>query len=419
MTVGAACEHSFVNSFRLDAADRSRRGPTRILHADLDAFFASVEQRDDPSLRGRPIAVGGGVVLAASYEARAFGVRGAMGGTEARRRCPDLRFVRPRMSAYSEASAAVFEIFRETSPVVEGISIDEAFLDVSGLRRLAGEPADIATRLRARVRAEVGLPISVGIASTKALAKVASAVGKPDGLCEVPVGGELDFLHPLPIERLWGVGPANSAKLRARGIRTVGELAAVPRTAVASIVGRGSAAHLCALAGNEDPRRVRTRARRRSMGAQRALGRAPRTAEEHDAVLIALAERVTGRMRSADRVGRCITLRVRFADFTAVTRSVTLPEATAHTATILAGVRRAYRHASPLIEERGCTLLGISIGHLDDADAVQLALPFDVYAGDTLDHAVDAVRDKFGAAAVRRAAGLRAGRSVEMPMLPD
>jgi hypothetical protein len=184
VTVGAACEHSFVNAFRLDAADRSRRGPTRILHADLDAFFASVEQRDDPSLRGRPIAVGGGVVLAASYEARAFGVRGAMGGTEARRRCPDLRFVRPRMSAYSEASAAVFEIFRETSPIVEGISIDEAFLDVSGLRRLAGEPADIATRLRARVRAEVGLPISVGIASTKALAKVASAVGKPDGLCE-------------------------------------------------------------------------------------------------------------------------------------------------------------------------------------------------------------------------------------------
>ncbi|HEY0949634.1 MAG TPA: DNA polymerase IV, partial [Nocardioides sp.] len=205
---------------------RSGSGSASILHADLDSFFASVEQRDDPRLRGRPVIVGGGVVLAASYEAKAFGVRSAMGGREAARLCPDALVVPPRFSAYVEASKRVFEIFDDTTPLVEGISIDEAFLDVGGLRRLVGPPEQIAADLRARVRDEVGLPISVGIARTKYLAKVASAVSKPDGLLAVPPDREVEFLHPLPVERLWGVGAVTATKLHAEGIRTIGQLAA-------------------------------------------------------------------------------------------------------------------------------------------------------------------------------------------------
>ena len=390
-----------------------------ILHADLDAFFASVEQRDDPTLRGRPVAVGGGVVLAASYEARAFGVRGAMGGAEARRRCPDLVVVPPRMSAYAEASRAVFDVFRDTTPAVEGVSIDEAFLDVSGLRRLVGSPRDVATKLRRRVRDEVGLPLSVGIATTKSLAKVASGVAKPDGLCEVPAGDEVRFLHPLDVERLWGLGPATAAILHGRGIRTIGQLAALPEGAAVAMLGGATGRHLWALAHHRDPRRVQARARRRSMGAQRALGRRARTDADRDAVLVALVERVAGRMRDAGRVGRTVVLRVRFDDFSAVTRSVTLPEATAHTETLLAALRRAHLAAASAIADRGCTLLGISVGHLDDATSVQLALPFDVRATDAIDEVVDRVRARFGSRAVQRAALVGHDPGLEMALLPD
>src|SRR3954471_11376294 len=214
-----------------------------ILHADLDAFYASVEQRDDPRLRGRPVIVGGGVVLAASYEAKAYGVRTAMGGSQARRLCPRAVVVEPRMSAYTEASKAVFEVFRQTTPWVEGLSIDEAFLDVSGLRWVSGPPAEIAARLRRQVREEVGLAITVGVARTKFLAKVASGVAKPDGLLVVPPDGELTFLHPLPVERLWGVGPVSSGKLRERGIRTVGQVAGLGEPALVSILGGAAGRH--------------------------------------------------------------------------------------------------------------------------------------------------------------------------------
>ena len=251
-----------------------------ILHADLDAFYASVEQRDDPRLRGKPVIVGGGVVLAASYEAKARGVKTAMGGRQWRRLCPDAIVVSPRMSAYSEASKAVFEIFRDTTPLVEGLSIDEAFLDVRGLRRIAGTPEEIAVRLRARVLDEVGLPITVGVARTKFLAKVASGVAKPDGLLVVPPDGELDFLHPLPVERLWGVGPKTAAKLHARGIHTVGEVAQLAEATLVTLLGRASGRQLHALSHNRDPRRVDTRRRRRSIGSQRALGRGARTPAE-------------------------------------------------------------------------------------------------------------------------------------------
>lgn len=299
-----------------------------ILHADLDAFYASVEQRDDPRLRGRPVIVGGGVVLACSYEAKARGVRSAMGGRQARRLCPDALVVPPRMAAYTAASRAVFEIFRHTTPLVEGLSIDEAFLDVGGLRRLAGAPAAVAAALRERVRREVGLPITVGVARTKFLAKVASGVAKPDGLLVVEPDRELAFLHPLPVERLWGVGPVTAARLRERGIRTVGQVARLDEPALVSLLGAGAGRHLHALAHNRDPRAVQVGRRRSSMGAQHALGRGPHSPADLDAVLAGLVDRVTGRMRAARRTGRTVTLRLRFADYTRAARSQTLDEPT-------------------------------------------------------------------------------------------
>ena len=303
-----------------------------ILHADADSFFASVEQRDDPRLRGKPVIVGGGVVLAASYEAKAFGVRNAMGGHRARRLCPNAIVVEPRMSAYVEASKAMLEVFDDTSPLVEKLSIDEAFLDVRGMERFAGTPAEIAKRLRRRVREQVGLPVTVGVACTKFLAKVASGVAKPDGLLVVPAGKELDFLHPLPVERLWGVGPVTAGKLHERGITTVAQVAELAEVQLVEMLGRASGRHLHSLAHNYDPRPVRTRRRRRSMGSQHALGRrSPKTHAALDLVLVAIVDRLTLRLRNARRACRTITLRLRFDDFARATRSHTLLESTTET----------------------------------------------------------------------------------------
>jgi DNA polymerase IV len=401
------CEHVFVPD---EAA---------ILHADLDAFYASVEQRDDPRLRGRPVIVGAGVVLAASYEAKACGVRTAMGGSRARRLCPAAAAVPPRMSAYSEASRAVFEVFRETAPVVEGLSIDEAFLDVRGMSRIAGAPRDIAARLRRDVREHVGLPITVGVARTKFLAKVASGVAKPDGLLVVPPDGELEFLHPLPVERLWGVGPVTARKLRVRGIATVGEVAQLAEATLVSLLGRASGRHLHALAHNRDPRRVRAGRRRRSMGAQRALGRGPRSPEALDTFVVALVDRLARRLRAARRVCRTVVLRLRFADFSRATRSHTLSEATAHTQTILTTARELLAAAMPTIEYRGITLVGVALGNLEDEGAIQLALPFERGAAGALDATLDEVRERFGADAVTRAVLLDRDRGIEVPLLPD
>ncbi|GAA0454451.1 DNA polymerase IV [Paractinoplanes deccanensis] len=389
-----------------------------ILHADLDAFYASVEQRDDPALRGRPVLVGMGVVLAASYEAKALGVRTPMGLTQARALCPRAVVVPPRMSAYSAASKAVFEIFRDTTPLVEGISIDEAFLDVSGLLRVSGSPREIATRLRAEVRARVGLPITVGIATTKFLAKVASAVGKPDGLLEVPAGGELAFLHPLPVERLWGVGPVTSAKLRERRIETVGHVARVGEAALVSLLGAAAGRHLHALAHNRDPRRVRVGHRRGSIGSQCALGRRPRPFTEIEATLAALVDRVTRRMRGARRAGRTVTLRLRFDDFGRATRSRSLLKATMQTRAILATASDLLAEARPLIETRGLTLVGVAVSNLDGDGHVQPSL-FDDTADDGLDVAMDAVRDRFGSSSLTRAASLGHDLSPSVPILPD
>jgi len=390
-----------------------------ILHADLDAFFASVEQRDDTRLRGRPVIVGAGVVLAASYEAKAFGIRTAMGARTARRLCPDAVVVPPRMSAYSEASKAVFRIFEDTAPVVEGLSIDEAFLDVHGMERSVGSPTEIAVRLRRDVRERVGLPITVGVARTKFLAKVASAVGKPDGLLVVPTDGELAFLHPLPVERLWGVGPVTAAKLRDRGYETVGQVALLPEGALVAMLGRGSGRHLHALAHNLDPRPVQGRRRRGSIGSQRARGRMPWSHDSVDADLVALVDRVTRRMRAAGRVGRTVILRLRFGDFARATRSHTLPRATSSTAVVLSTARALLAAATPEIGRRGLTLVGISVANLADARAVQLALPFEQGDRDALDAALDEVRDRFGSRAITRGVLLGRDPGLTMPLLPD
>ena len=394
-------------------------GEATILHADLDAFYASVEQRDDPRLRGRPVIVGGGVVLAASYEAKAFGIRTAMGGRQARRLCPRVVVVPPRMSAYSEASKAVFEVFHDATPFVEGISIDEAFLDVRGMQRIAGSPVEIAVRLRSDVLARVGLPITVGVARTKFLAKVASGVAKPDGLLVVPPDGELSFLHPLPVERLWGVGVVTARKLHERGIATVGEVARLEESTLIAMLGRASGRHLHALAHNRDARPVQARRRRRSIGAQRALGRGPRSRDEIDIFLVGLVDRITRRMRGAGRVGRTVVLRLRFADFTRATRSHTLPQATAETQAILAAARGLLEIAMPLIERQGITLVGIAVTNLENDDAVQLTLPVDARSGGALDEALDEIRARFGTTAVTRAVLLGRDQGITMPTLPD
>jgi DNA polymerase-4 len=401
------CEHVFVS------------GRATILHADLDAFYASVEQRDDPRLRGRPVIVGGGVVLAASYEAKACGVRTAMGGRQARALCPGAIVVSPRIDAYTAASRAVFDVFERVSPLVEGLSIDEAFLDVSGLWRISGTPEEIAVRLRRTVLEEVGLPITVGVARTKFLAKVASAVAKPDGLLVVPPEHELDFLHPLPVGRLWGVGPITAGKLHDRGIWTVGEVAALPEGVLVSILGGAVGRHLHALAHNRDPRPVERGRRRRSIGSQRAFGRRRRSPEADDADLVAIVDRVTRRMRKAGRLGRTVVLRMRFDDFSRATRSHTLPRATAHTPTVLATARALLASAEPLVESRGLTLIGVAIANLDDDGAVQLELPFGPYSGSALDSALDDIRERFGAAAVTRAVLLGRDLGFAVPLLPD
>ena len=390
-----------------------------ILHADLDAFYASVEQRDDPRLRGRPVIVGGGVVLAASYEAKAQGVRTAMGGVQARRLCPRAVVVPPRMGVYAEASKAVFEVFRHTAPLVEGLSIDEAFLDVGGLRQISGTPTEIAARLRRDVRERVGLPITVGVARTKFLAKVASGVAKPDGLLVVPPDGELAFLHPLPVERLWGVGPVTAGKLRDRGITTVGEVARLGEPTLVSMVGQASGRHLHALAHNRDPRPVDTGRRRRSIGSQRALGRSPTSPEDLDAAVIALVERVTRRMRKAGRTGRTVVLRLRFDDFSRATRSHTLPWPTSHTFTILDTARGLLAAAMPMIRRQGVTLVGVAVANLDDSGAIQLTLPFDRHSGGALDAALDQVRVRFGNDAITRAVLLGRDQGLSVPLLPD
>jgi DNA polymerase-4 len=372
-------------------------------------------------MRGTPLIVGGGVVLSASYEARAQGVRTAMGGRQAMALCPDAVVVPPRMSAYMEASRAVFAVFAETAPLVEALSIDEAFLDVRGLERITGTPLEIAVRLKAAVREAMDLPITVGIARTKFLAKVASGVAKPDGLLLVPCEHELDFLHPLEVERLWGVGNVTGAKLRAHGIVTVGQVAALPEAELVGLVGRAGGRHLHALANNQDARRVRPGRRRRSIGAQRALGRRPRPPEEIASILMGLVDRVTRRLRAGGRAARTVILRLRFSDFSRCTRSRTMPEPTARTSVIAATAAELLAGAQPAIAARGLTLVGVSLTNLVSSMPAQLPLEAPPRPRDEreLDATLDRVRERFGTGAVTRAALVGREELPSVPLLPD
>ena len=390
-----------------------------ILHADADSFYASVEQRDDPSLRGRPVIVGPGIVLAASYEAKSRGVYTPMPVARARRLCPDAVVVSARMSVYEEASKQLFEVFNDTSGFVEGLSIDEAFLDVGGLRKISGSPIQIAQRLKKNVRERVGLPVSIGVARTKFLAKVASGVSKPDGLRVVPPGHELEFLHPLPVEALWGVGVVTAYKLRSQGITTVKQVAELGEGVLVEMLGRASGRHIHALAHNRDPRPVLPGRRRRSMGSQRAMGRQPKSAATVDVTLVGIVDRLARRLRAARRVCRTIVLRLRFDDLTRATRSHTLPQSTANTQTLLATARDLVSAATPMIERQGLTLIGISLTNLDNDDAIQLALPLDRRWRPGLDAAVDELRDRFGSSAVTRAVLLGRDQGLSVPLLPD
>ncbi len=394
-------------------------GDASILHADLDSFYASVEQRDDPSLRGRPVLVGSGVVLAASYEAKARGVRTPMPGRMARQLCPDAVVCLPRFDAYSAASRQVFAIFEATTPLVDPVSIDEAFLEVGGLRRISGVPEQIAHRLRQQVAAEVGLPITVGVARTKFLAKVASRAAKPDGLLVVAPDRELEFLHPLRVEMLWGVGAITARRLHARGIRTVGDLAAQTPQSLSSYLGPAAGRQLHALSSNHDPRRVQAGRRRGSIGSQRAIGWGPKTFADIEATLAGLVDRVTGRMRSAGRRGRTVVLRIRFEDFDRITRSHTLPVPTAQTALVLDIARGLLRGVRPLIDQRGLSLVGVSVAQLTGEDVAQLELPFTDPDLGALDHAVDLVHDRYGRSALTRGALVGRGSGLEVPLLPD
>ncbi|HEY3995875.1 MAG TPA: DNA polymerase IV, partial [Mycobacterium sp.] len=318
------------------------------------------------------------------------------------------------------ASDAVFEVFRDCTPIVEPISVDEAFLDVSGLRRVSGTPVEIAERLRADVSERVGLPITVGIARTKFLAKVASQEAKPDGLLLVPPDQELAFLHPLPVRRLWGVGAKTADKLHAHGLATVADVAELNESTLASMVGGAMGRQLYALSRNVDRRRVNTGVRRRSVGAQRSLGRAGNTMSpvEIDAVVVNLIDRITSRMRAAGRTGRTVVLRLRFDDFSRATRSRTLPSATSSTQPILAAARGLVASAAPTISERGLTLVGFAVSSIDRSGAQQLMLPFEGEAA-TVDAAIDEIRRRYGRSALTPAVLVGRDSGLEMPHLPD
>lgn len=384
-----------------------------MLHADLDAFYASVEQLLDPSLRGKAIAVGGGVVLAASYEAKAFGVRGGMSGKQARELCPQLVFVDGHFKDYQRLGDAAIKVVNDFTPLVERISIDEAFADVAGCTHLFGPPAEIASAIRRRVREELGLPISVGVARTKHLAKIASQVAKPDGLVVVDPERELEFLHELPVHLMWGVGPVTQAKLAGQGVITIGQLASTPGYSLERLLGRGAGEKLAALAWNRDPRQIKTHHRARSAGAQSALGRKPAVARIFRPTLLHLADRVASRLRAKSLAGRTVTARVRFADFHSITRSVTLDAPIAATAMLAEIAEELVRIAladHPC--ERTISLLAISVSHLEKQAEMQFDLPLGLadehrrpgtkrgIARWTADKAVDKIRERFGWQAV-------------------
>jgi DNA polymerase-4 len=408
--VPGGCEHEFVTI--VSAAQQAM-----ILHADMDAFYASVEQRDNPALAGRPVLVGGGVIMAASYEAKARGVSTPVNRREAMAICPDAVVIEPRGEAYAAASRKVMEILARFSPTVEKISVDEAFLDGAGMEHIHGSPREIAEKIRAAVREEAGLAITIGVARTKFLAKIASGAAKPDGLLVVEPGGESAFLHPLPIEVVWGIGKVTAEKLHRRGIRKVGELAAYDVEALEQLLGASTGRRLHALANNRDPRSITPRERRKSFGAQRALKSQRRSEAELVAILGELIDRVLPRLRRAGRSARTLTLIVRFADQSRVTRSQTLPKASNGSDEFFAAAKQQLAALYGQIERQGITLLGVTLAGLEDG--AQLELSFDAANRSELDEAVDAVNERFGKDAIRRGALIGKERGFAAPQVDD
>lgn len=396
-----------------------------ILHADLDAFYASVEQLLDPTLRGKPIAVGGGVVLAASYEAKAFGVSGGMSGWRARELCPQLIFVGGHFDEYQRLGDAAIKVLHDFTPLVERISIDEAFANVAGCEQLFGTPADMARAIRQRVRTELGLPISIGVARTKHLAKIGSQVAKPDGLVVIEPASELAFLHDLPVELMWGVGPVTRARLADIGVRTIGQLEQMPGWSLERIVGRAVGEKLAALAWNRDPREIETHRRAHSAGAQSAFGKKPADEKVFRPLLRHLADRVATRLRAKSRPGRTVTVRVRFADLRAVTRSFTLDAPISATAALAEIAEELVRAAlADHRREKTISLLAISVSHLENHWDLQLELPLGLadeqrrpgtkrgMAHWTADRAVDRIRERFGWEAVGYGSAMGLAHSV-------
>jgi DNA polymerase-4 len=391
-----------------------------ILHADLDAFYAAVAVLENPSLEGKPVAVGTGVVLSCTYEARAFGVRGGMRMVDARKKCPAMIEVDGTFGAYPQYSRKVFSIFESFTPEIEPLSIDEAFLDVSGSLHLFGDPLSIANQIRAEVRDQTGLAVSVGGSTRKFLSKIASQVAKPDGVIIVQPGAELDFLHPLPVSYLWGVGPVTKRKLNEFGIETIADIAKTPFDSLVAMLGSGAASHLGALANNQDPRPVSTTRKAKSVGAQSAMRSQIRTFEELKPMLLRLIDKVSARLRKKNRTARTITIRVRFGDLSSVTRSATMPTPTASTQAI---ADLGYRLLEKVLYEyprHEISLIGVSTAGLGVGEPLQLALGVDnATTGGTpkeleygaLDESVDELRRRYGKDVITHGSDLLSGRS--------
>jgi DNA polymerase-4 len=389
--------------------------PRTILHVDLDAFYAAVEQRDDPALRGKPVLVGGsarrGVVASCSYESRAFGIRSAMPMAEALRRCPKAIVVRHRMDRYADASRAFFAILGDFSPEVEGLSLDEAFLDVTGSERLLGDGAAIGRAIKQRVRAELALVASVGVAPIKLAAKIASDIDKPDGLRVVGAGELLAFLHPLPVTRLWGVGETTRAALAAMGLATIGDVARYPEAALIGRLGGTLGAHLAALARGEDPRAVEPESAPVSIGHQETFDDDLDDKGELGVILLHQADRVAARLRASALAARAVVLTVKYDDFRQITRRTTLEQPTSDGGVL---ARTAIELLGKVAVEprRGARvrLAGVSATALERRDSPR-QLGFTEVArakGERLGDVLDQLEDRFGSHVVRRAVHLSA-----------
>ncbi len=379
-----------------------------VLHVDMDAFYASVELRDRPELKGKPVIVGGGgsrsVVLSATYEARAFGVTSAMPMARARRLCPQGIVINPKHGRYSEVSASVMEVFRSVTPLVEPLSLDEAFLDVAGAARRMGGPRLIGEWIRATVEDEQGITCSVGVAPTKFLAKLASAHCKPDGLLVVPASDVVGFLHPLPVAALWGVGDKTEEVLLRLGLKTVGDLASTPVSTLQRALGPAIGSHLSALAWGRDERTVTPHEPEKSIGNEETF---PVDVDNPEVVrreLLRLSERTAARLRAAGQVGRTVSIKVRFADFTTITRSKTLREATDVGRVVYETALGLYEALG--LERARLRLVGVRVEQLVDADNAprQLLLGEKDTGWREAEQAVDRAARRFGAGAVRPAA---------------